>query len=307
MKNKEYGGIKMKRRSLLCGILALAMIFSSCAKKSEMSAGSTSSDKAASVGNGGLSIKPSAAGTAPARMAPPMADSKQESSNQVEQNKKIIKNASLYIVEENLINLADSLRKRAEELGGYIESESLMEMRLSARIRIPAQKFDDFITYAEKGFAVKNKDVSAENITDAYVDNEARLNNLKAQEEQVLTILKKANTVEEVLKVQTELYKIRGEAEALEARKKNWDKQVDYASITINADKKIGVVDNKKSILGGSEFFKSIGTGFNNTSVTLVLAIQNLLIFIFSNITVLAFLALAAFFGLKYYKKYNKK
>jgi hypothetical protein len=302
------GVLKMKKRSLLCGIIIFSMMFSACAKKSEMSTGSTLPNKAASGSKSDLSIKPAA--PSPASVAPEeMADSKQESGsqNQVEQNKKIIKNASLYIVEENLINLSDSIRKKAEELGGYVESESVMEIRLSARIRIPAQKFDDFITYTEKGFAVKDKNVSADNITDAYVDNEARLKNLKAQEEQVLTILKKANTVEEVLKVQTELYRIRGEAEALEARKKSWDKQVDYATITINADRKTVVVNNKKTILGGSEFLKSIGTGFNNTAVNLILAIQNILIFIFSNIIVLAFLALAGFLGLKYYKKYNKK
>jgi hypothetical protein len=297
----------MKKRSLLCGILVFSMMFSACAKKSGMSVGSTSSNKAAYDSRADLSIKPAAPSAA--SVAPDMADSKQESGsqNQVEQNKKIIKNASLYIVEENLINLSDSIRKKAEELGGYVESESVMEVRLTARIRIPAQKFDDFITYTEKGFAVKDKNVSADNITDVYVDNEARLKNLKAQEEQVLTILKKANTVEEILKVQAELYKIRGEAEALEARKKSWDKQVDYATITINADRKTVVVNNKKTILGGSEFFKSIGTGFNNTAVSLILAIQNILIFIFSNIIVLAFLALAVFFGLKSYKKYNKK
>ena len=298
------GVLKMKKRSLLCGILALSMMFSACAKKSQMSTGSASSN-GATADRGNLSIKPES--PSPAATAPKMTDSKQESNSVAEQNKKIIKNASLSIVEEDLINLADSLRKKAEEIGGYIESESLMEVRLSTRVRIPAQRFDEFIAYTEKGFAVKNKNVSAENITDVYVDNEARLINLKAQEEQVLTILKKANTVEEVLKVQAELYRIRGEAEALEARKKSWDKQVDYATIAINADKKIGVVNNKKTILGGNEFIKSIGTGFNNTAITLILAIQNILIFIFSNIIVLAFLALAAFFGLKYLKKYNKK
>jgi hypothetical protein len=234
-------------------------------------------------------------------------DAKQSASEEEKSRTKIIRNASLYIVEENLTNLSESIRKKVEEIGGYVENENLMEQRLSTRVRIPADKFDEFIGYTEKGFAVKNKSISSENITDVYVDNEARLRNLKAQEEQILTILKKANTVEEVLKVQAELYKIRGEAEALEARKKNWDKQVDYATININADKKVIVAENKNTVISGSDFFKSIGTGFSNTAVALVLAVQHIMIFLLSNIIVLAILALASFLGLRYYKKYAKR
>jgi hypothetical protein len=303
----------MKKRSFLCIVLAVSLILSACAKKSTSS---QTADKAAASKSNNLSMRNSAISGSVAPSAAAMdaskpeykADEKQKqsTSSEEEQNKKIIKNASLYIVEENLDNLSQSISKKVGELGGYIESERTMEQMLNMTVRIPAQRFDDFITYTENGFAVKDKNVSSQNITDVYVDNEARLNNLKAQEEQILTILKKANTVEEVLKVQAELYRIRGEAEALEARKKNWDKQVDYATITINADRKTVVVNNKKTIIGGSEFIKSIGTGFNNTAVNLILAIQNILIFIFSNIILLALLALAGFFGVRYYKKYKK-
>jgi hypothetical protein len=299
----------MKKRALLCSVLAVSLIFSACAKKSGMSTSpaAPSMNKAAGAASDSLSMKTADMANAVAPKEEAKQDAKVTTTSKEEENKKIIRNASLYIVEESLANLSESIHKKAGELGGYIESESAMESRLSVRVRVPAERFDDFISYAEKGFTVRDKNVSAENITDAYVDNEARLKNLRAQEEQILTILKKANTVEEVLKVQAELYRIRGEAEALEARKKSWDKQVDYATITINADRKAVIVANKKTILGGSEFFKSIGTGFTNTGVTLILAVQNILIFVFSNIIVLALLGLAGFFGLKYFKKYNKK
>lgn len=298
----------MKKRSLLCGILALSMMFSACARKSAApSTGASGAMNKAVAPQESLSMKTADTANTVNQKAEAKPEAKTTAGAVVDQEKKIIRNASLYIVDESLANLSESINKKAEELGGYIESENVMEGRLDARVRVPSDKFDAFITYAENGFAVKNKTISSDNITDAYVDNEARLKNLRAQEEQVLTILKKANTVEEVLKVQAELYRIRGEAEALDARKKSWDRQVDYATITISASRKAVVVDNKKTILGGSEFIKSITTGFNNTGVTLVLAVQNILIFVFSNIIVLALLALAGFAGFKYYKKYNKK
>jgi hypothetical protein len=293
----------VKKKSLLCGILALTIVLSGCGKKSE-----SSPERA---------VAPQATASAPAEMKAGSANMaiKEEGKSKstadtaataLENEQKIIKNGSIYIVEENLNRLSDSIRGKAKELGGYVEGENMSEYNLSARVRIPASKFDDFIKYAETGFDVKTKNLGSENITEMYVDNEARLNNLKAQEKQILDILKMAKTVEEVLKVQSELYRIRGEAEALEARKKSWDKQVDYATIVVNADKKMIVPDNKKTIISGSDFGKAITKGFNNTGVSLILFLQNLIIFVFSNIIVLAILAAGGFFGYKKYKKYIK-
>lgn len=292
----------MKKKALVCAALAAVLALSGCAKKSESISGSAANKSVAPTQD--MAIK-SEGQNANAKMA----DSTKltNTSTAVQTEMKIIRNGTLYIVEEDLSKLSVSLKNKAIELGGYIENENLMETRLATKIRIPSNKFDDFMSFTEKGFDVKNKSITSDNITDAYVDNEARLKNLRAQEEQILTILKKANTVEEVLKVQGELYRIRGEAEALEARKKSWDKQVDYATVTVNADKKMIVPDSKKSIISGSEFGKAVGKGFSNTTVSLVLAIENILIFIFSNIIVLLILGVAGFFGFRSYRKKYRK
>ncbi|MCM8709480.1 DUF4349 domain-containing protein [Clostridium sp. SYSU_GA19001] len=292
----------MKKRNLLCITLALSFVLSACAaKKSE------SYSKAAIENNASQETSISSAGMADNGAQVADAEEKLENQANAISDKKIITNANIYIEGEDLLKLSNSIQQKAAELGGYIESEEFSEYRLTTRVRIPAAKFDSFITYTEKGFTVKSKNVFSENITNAYVDNEARLNNLKAQEKQILEILKKANTVEEVLKVQAELYKVRGEAEALEARKKSWDRQVDYVSVTIIADKKQIIPDNKKTIISGNEFVKAISKGFINTAISLILFVQNLLIFIFSNILVIGLLIIAALFGYRKYKKYSKK
>lgn len=295
----------MKKIRLVCGIIALILLFTACSKKSANAPSSTVLQEAATsssngaAGNNNLNI--SGAAYDSAKPADKAVD--QKTNQQIDQEKKIIRFCTLYIQEDELGKLSDSIQKKTNELGGYIESDNVMEQRLTTVVRIPSNKFDEFVSFTEKGYKVINKNITTNNITDIYVDNDARLKNLRAQEEQILTILKKANTVEEVLKVQTELYKVRGDADALEATKKSWDKQVDYATITINADKKMVVPDSKKTILGGSEFFKAIGKGFSNTSVSLILFIQNVLIFIISNIIVLAILVAAGFFGYRRYKK----
>lgn len=292
----------MRKRILICGIIAIVLLFTACSKKSTDFASKPASPQ---VANSASDTKNNNLGISGANSSEKAKDST-TSVQKVDQEKKIIRFCTLFIQEEELGKLSGSIQKKTNELGGYIESENIMEQKLTTVIRIPSDKFDEFISFTEKGYNVINKNITTDNITDVYVDNDARLKNLRAQEDQILTILKKANTVDEVLKVQAELYRIRGEAEALEAKKKSWDKQVDYATITINADKKMIVPDSKKSIIGGSEFFKAIGKGFSNTSVSVILFIENVLIFIISNIIVLAILAIGGFFGYRWYKKNNK-
>lgn len=291
----------MKGKIIVSIALMFALALTGCAKKADMNLSTGSSEKK-SYSKSDLSISNGTAGVE--NKANYDAAKAKDSGIQ---EKKIIQYCDLYIISDDLKKLSAQLHSKSEQLGGYIESEELMEERSTAKIRIPSAKFDEFIGFAENRYEVKNKNIRTENITDAYVDNEARLKNLRAQEEQVLNILKKANTVDEVLKIQAELYKIRGEAEALEARKKSWDKQVDYSTITIKVDKKNIVVDNKKSIIGGKDFVKASAKGFTNTLISLTLFIQRLLIFVISNIIPLAVLVILGFFGFRSYKKYNKR
>jgi hypothetical protein len=211
--------------------------------------------------------------------------------------KKVIQTGDVRIVVEDLKKTLMDIRNKTDELGGYIESEGLTEYDGSARVRIPSQKLDDFMNYLDTKFDVEIKNTSSQDVTAVYIDNEARLKNFRAQEEQVLEILKKANTVDEVLKVQNELFRIRAEIESLEAKKKAWDRDVDFSTITLYARKKHTAIESKVKILSSNEFFKSISKGFSESTTQVILFIQNFVIFIISNIIMLVILGVLGFFG----------
>lgn len=228
------------------------------------------------------------------------------SQNIIPQDKKIIQNFQVSILAEDVKNTANEIENKAKSLGGYTEMEEIMDYNSNASIRIPSQNADIFIEYLEKTFEVTSKNKSIEDITDVYIDNDARLKNLRAEESQVLDILKKANTVDEILKVQSELYKIRGEIEVLESRKKNWDRQVDYSTIKLSIIKKEIVSDKKIKILNSSEFFSSMWKGFRNTFMTTVLSLQRIVIFLFSNIIPIGILGGLIYIGYRVYFKRKK-
>jgi hypothetical protein len=290
------GGMVMKKKVigsiLLALLLTTALGCSKKASKQEMSGTGSTKSSVAMDSASNRAEKPSA--PAPASLA--KSDSKSYGETLVTTSKKVIQIGEIRIVVEDLKKVSLDVRSKIDEVGGYIESESLNEYNSTARLRIPSQKLDDFVGYVEKSYQVESKNTSAQDVTSAYVDNEARLNNFKVQEAQTQEIMKKANTVEEILKVQNELFKVRAEIEALEARKKTWDRDVDFSTITLFANKKQIAIESKLKFLTGSEFFKSMGKGFNESTTRIILSIQNLVIFVISNIIMLSFLGVVGYF-----------
>lgn len=284
----------MFKRTVLIMISLMLIIMSGCAKKE----GRTESARYANTAAPTAEVKYSSN------------DSKQSvnydqaKQNTIPKDKKIIQNYQVSIITDNIKKSANEIENKAKSLGGYVEMEEIMEYSSNASIRIPSSNADLFIEYLEKAFEVTNKNKSSEDISDVYVDNDARLKNLRAEESQVLEILKKANTVDEILKVQSELYRIREEIEVADSRKKNWDRQVDYSTVKLSINKKQIVNDKKVKILSSNEFFSSMGKGFKNTFMTLVVSLQTIIIFLFTNLIPIGIISGLGYAG---YRIYNKK
>lgn len=218
-------------------------------------------------------------------------------------DKKIITNSEVNMNVKDIKAASKEITLKAESLGGYIQSENQMENYTNIIARVPSQKLNIFLEFLEQNFEVLNKNISKEDITSSYIDNEARLKNLKAQEEQILEILKMAKTVDEVLKVQGELFRIRGEIESLEAQKKNWDRQIDYSLVNISAHRKVAIEKQTLiQVISGSDLAKKIKHGFANSILAILLILEYLAIFVLSNIIYLALLAILAFWAYKRYK-----
>lgn len=287
------------RKKIICGVLVLAvLLIGGCgSKRSDGYSGSAPMEMSEAYGGERSNTAMDMATTTEDSALAVKEESKTAQSPTAQ--KKIIRTGEIRIQVDDLKKTSTEITNKVNAIGGYVESESLSENYSNSRLRVPADKLQAFTEYVEKTFEVQGKDFFSDDITDAYVDNEARLNNMKAEEKQYLEIMKKVETVEDTLKVQNELFRVRGEIEALEARQKLWDKEVGFSSVTIIASKKQLAIESKLKALTASEFGKSIGKGFANSTTALVLFIQNLVIFIISNIITLAILAAAAFFVYK--------
>ena len=132
----------------------------------------------------------------------------------------------------------ESIRVLAERLGGYLVSSQISGSQdlptAAITIRVPAARFEDARAEIKKLAArVETEKTEASDVTRDYVDQDARLRNLRATEAQYLSILKRATTVKDTLAVSEKLNEVRGEIEQQQAEFDTLSKQIETVAINI--------------------------------------------------------------------------
>ncbi|OWY19470.1 DUF4349 domain-containing protein [Sphingobacteriales bacterium UPWRP_1] len=152
---------------------------------------------------------------------------------------KIIKNASIKMQVEKYAPGLNQVKQIVNRQGGVISAEneynSPYRLENNMVIRIPAQRFDTLVTeLLAIAIYVENKQITSEDVTEQYVDIEARMNAKKQVEARYLDILKKAGKIDEILSVERQLGIIREEIDAAQGKLKYFDSRVQYSTINLN-------------------------------------------------------------------------
>ena len=193
-----------------------------------------------------------------------------ESPKSIEQDKKIIKNSYLRFEVKDLDKTYESILNYVKEANGYLQSDEsgkgYSEYKRNLVIRIPTSNFQKVIDNISKDVTYfDTKRISARDVTEEFIDLEARLKAKKTLENRYLELLSKAKNVKEILEIERELSGIREEIEAKEGRLKYLQNQVSYSTITIEFYKI--TTESKIRVSYGSKILKSLGYGFDGLSV----------------------------------------
>lgn len=153
-----------------------------------------------------------------------------------EQDKKIIKDASVGLKVENYDSYRLTLDSAISSLNGYISNDNLdkndYNIRCNLSIRMQAENFEKFLQYLENGDAkLLYKNVSARDVTEEFIDVESRLKTKKEVEKRYIQLLSKAHSIKDILEIEEKLRVIREEIEAKEGRLKYLKNQVAYSTI----------------------------------------------------------------------------
>lgn len=135
----------------------------------------------------------------------------------------VIRNGSVDLVVESVSDAFEQVRRIAESTGGYVSSSTFTGREESERayltLRVPTEQFGETIErLRDLAITVDRVSTGSQDVTEEYADLQARMRNLRALEEQFLTLLSEARDIGEVLQVQDRLYGVRGEIERVEGR-----------------------------------------------------------------------------------------
>lgn len=146
---------------------------------------------------------------------------------------------------EDLDALMEALNGKISGLGGYVEDQdsyngSMYSSRryrsASLTVRIPAERVDEF-TEEMSGIAnVVSTNLSREDITLSYVATESRVNALQTEEARLLELMEQAETMADLLEIESRLTDVRYELENRASQLRLYDNQVDYATIYLSID-----------------------------------------------------------------------
>jgi hypothetical protein len=135
---------------------------------------------------------------------------------------------------------------------------------LTATLRIPAQQLDAAMTELKKLGRVEDESQGGEEVTQQYVDLEARLANGKHTEQRLTEILRtRTGKLQDVLKVELEIDRVRGEIEQMQAEKKELSKRVAFATLNTTVKEEYFAKLQGTPPSTGSRFRNAAVDGYN--------------------------------------------
>jgi hypothetical protein len=184
------------------------------------------------------------ASSPPPPMPPPMrgAPDRVAQSPVITALRQVIRSAHLLLEVEKLDEAAARLVRLAEAAGGFVADSSYGQMGASPEgtfsLRVPAARFADVLAQVEGLGRVLQRRVGGQDVTEEFVDLQARIRNLERHEQRLLTFVDRATRVSDLLAIEQDLARVRGEIERLTGRMRFLENRVELASIDVTLREK---------------------------------------------------------------------
>jgi hypothetical protein len=154
------------------------------------------------------------------------------------QERLIITTGNLEIVVDDTEESVAQLAAMAEALGGWVVSSNIYQTNEAkagnVTLRIPAESFDEAVAQAKAmATEVRSESSNSDDVTEEYVDLNARLENLEATADRVRSFLDDARRVEDALAVNQELSRLEGEIEAMKGRIQYLEQSAAFSTLSV--------------------------------------------------------------------------
>ncbi|MEL7564865.1 MAG: DUF4349 domain-containing protein [Dehalobacterium sp.] len=213
------------------------------------------------------------------------------------QDRKIIQNAEVRLRVEDIEGVCEKIKNKTIELKGYLNDYSVHTNENNANadisLKVPGSNYQALLDFiVEQGKADFKREYTND-VTTQYIDLDARVKVLRAEEESLIKLLDRAEKIEDILKIKAQVTSTRQERESLEGQFKALSNSIEYATINIslykprNSDANVNV----ENLNIFSRSLSALIFGFN----ALTAKVGNVIVFFFTALPTIILIALMIF------------
>lgn len=207
-------------------VLSFAFVFISC-KKSPDSTDKIVVEETEAINSNEILLPPEAASA--------------ESSNNISAiplDQKIIKNGNLRFETAEMNKTAAKIYAALKTVNGYIqldsETKGYNEITRNIVIRVPNQNFEKLVNEVMQGVSYfDEKQITSEDVTEEFIDLEARLKSKKELEARYIDLLRKATKVSDIIEIEQQINVIREEIESKQGQLNYMKSRVSMSTLNI--------------------------------------------------------------------------
>ncbi len=223
--------------------------------------------------------------------------------------RKIIRNAELSIESQNPEDSFRKVASLAESKNGFVVTSEAVQpsgeaeperMNVTVVVRVPAAQFETTVEEIRKlGSRVLQDKRTGQDVTEEYIDLQARLQAKRALESQFLEIMKQAKQVSEALEVQRQLAEVRSEIEQLEGRRRFLENQSNLSTIRVAIVPPVQLIERT----GGGGIKEALRDGLS-AAMLIVLTLVRVLL---ASLPILILLGVPAWLLVRYWLRRNRR
>jgi hypothetical protein len=224
--------------------------------------------------------------------------------NNSQDKRMIIRSGTMQVEVDNYGETEGKVKQIVNGLNGYV-TNSTAQLNASGKkqgtitIRVSSDKFDALVDELSKVGKVMNQNISGKDVTEEFMDAEARLKTQRELESRLLQLLaEKTANLTAVVEVEQKLASVRENIEKTEGRMRFLKDQAAYSTITLSVFEPAML--NTSS---GGGFFYEIGQGVKKGLSGFTSVISGLITIVIALSPIIAILGLAIYITIRIIKK----
>ena len=197
----------------------------------------------------------------------------------------IVRSGDISLVVDDVNQTMQAISQLAVGYNGYVVSSSVAgeeeDMWGWIAIRVPDERFDEALAEMRAlAVRVESESTHSQDVTEEYIDLEARLANAEATEQQYLALLDKTEDVEDILNIYDYLSRVRQEIEQIKGRMQYLERTASMSLISAHLEPEFADKPPVPPGWNALEIFKSAARGLVITGQVLGTIAIWLLLFI---------------------------